>query len=61
MDAAINSNTSVPEYLNMTALRFYETWQAICAINERRAEAAKAARGQNSGPKPMKAKRKRRR
>lgn len=41
MDAAINSNTSVAEYLDMPVLRFYETWQAIRAVNERRAKAMK--------------------
>ena len=60
MDAAINSETSVPEYLNMPVLRFYDTWQAICAVYERRAEAAKSRPRTGGAPRPMKAKRKRR-
>lgn len=59
MDAAINSETSVPEYLSMPVLRFYETWQAICAIYERRAEAANARRNTSGAPRPKRAKRKR--
>lgn len=45
MDAAINSNTSVVEYMNMPVLRFKETWQAIRAVNERKARAMKEKRG----------------
>lgn len=60
MDAAINSGTSVTDYLNMPILRFYETWQAICAVYERRANEAEKVRNAGKPPKPRKAKRKRR-
>lgn len=58
MDAAIYSNTPVPAYLEMPVLRFFEVWQAICAVAERR---SKARDGAGSGaPKPQKAKKRRR-
>lgn len=59
MDAAINSGTSVTDYMNMPVLRFYETWQAICSVCERRAKAANERRNGNA-PKPGKARRRRR-
>ena len=60
MDAAINSGTAVTDYMNMPILRFYETWQAICAVYERRANDAEKQRNTAKPPKPRKAKRKRR-
>ncbi len=30
------SYTSITDFMNMTVMRFYETWQAICAVCERR-------------------------
>ena len=42
MDAAINSNTSVADYLGMPILRFYEVRQAIMDVYERRASVQKA-------------------
>lgn len=60
MDAAINSGTPVTDYLNMPVLRFFKTWQAICAVSERRANAMNAAQ-KSSAPKPRKAKKKHKR
>jgi len=60
VDAAIFSNTPVTAYLEMSVLRFFEVWQAICAVAERRSKAI--SNGGHSGPpKPRKAKKKRRR
>ena len=60
MDASIYSNTPVTAYYDMPVLRFYEVWQAICAVAERRSKARKD--GTSGGPpKPRKAKKKRRR
>lgn len=39
MDAAINSQTAVTDYLGMPVLRFYEIWEAIVSVHERRARA----------------------
>lgn len=59
MDAAIFSNTPVTSYLEMPVLRFFEVWQAICAVAERRSKAIN--NGSRSGPpKPRKAKKRRR-
>ena len=41
MDASINSNTPVTEYLRMPIYRFHEIWQALCAVNKRRAREMK--------------------
>lgn len=60
MDAAINSETPVTAYMNMPVLRFYETWQAICAVCERRAKAANERAGQAKGRRPRKAGKRRR-
>lgn len=57
MDASINSNTSVTDYLGMPTLRFYETWQAICAVYEQRAQhREEAERKAGKGRKPKKKK-----
>ncbi len=37
----MNSNTSVTGYLGMTVGRFYDTWQALCEVSERRAKKMK--------------------
>ena len=43
MDASINSNTAVTEYLGMPALRFFEIWEAICGVLDRRAQKQRQA------------------
>lgn len=30
------SNTGITDFMKMTVIRFYQTWQAICAVSERR-------------------------
>ena len=40
----MNSNTPVTAYMDMPVLRFYDTWQAICSVHEKRAEAMRAQR-----------------
>ena len=54
------SNTPVTAYLEMPVLRFYEVWQAICAVLERRSKARRES-ASSGPPKPRKAKKKRRR
>lgn len=54
MDASINSNTSVPEYLGMPVLRFYEIWEAICSVYERKAKKRNQAVNQIRANKPRK-------
>lgn len=61
MDAAIYSNTPVTAYYDMPVLRFFEVWQAICAVAERRNKAIKNSGSSGGPPKPRKAKKKRRR
>ena len=56
MDAANNSNTSVKEYMDMPVLRFYDIWQAICAVCERRAKAMQE-RKSSKGPRPKRRRR----
>ena len=55
MDASINSSTAVTDYLGMPVMRFYETWEAICDVYERRAQkrqqAAAAAKASRPGRK----------
>ena len=34
----MNSSTPVTEYLRMPVYRFYEFWQALCAVSKRRAQ-----------------------
>lgn len=43
MDAAISSNTPVTDYMNMKILRFYETWEAICSVYQKKAQRQKQA------------------
>lgn len=52
------SNTPVTAYLDMPVLRFFEVWQAICAVAERRNKARSSAK--SGPPKPRKAKKRRR-
>ena len=33
------SNTSITDMMNLSVIRFYETWQAIRSVNERRRKA----------------------
>lgn len=61
MGAAINSNTPVSEYLAMPIPRFYEIWNAICAVYEDRAQMAQQQREENSPPRTPKPRRRRRR
>lgn len=63
MDAALFSNTPMTAYMDMSVRRFYEAWQAICAVAKRRSEARqRAAEAAKKNPsKPKKAKRKHRR
>ena len=49
MDASINSNTAVTDYLGMPILRFFETWEAICAVLERKAQKRKQAEKTGKG------------
>lgn len=60
MDAALFSNTPTTAYLNMPIIRFYEVWQAICAVANRRSK-ARTEQTQKRAPKSKKAKRKRKR
>ena len=45
------SNTSVKDYLDMPVLRFYETWQAIRAVCERKAKAMKETQKKSGKPR----------
>lgn len=38
MDAALSSNTPVTHYMEMPIWRFFDIWQAICAVQEAKAE-----------------------
>ena len=58
MDAANFSNTPVTAYLEMGVLRFFEVWQAIVSVQERRNK--RAAERTSSAPRPRKARKKRR-
>ena len=42
-DAAISSNTPVTDYMDMKILRFYETWEAICNVYQKREQRRKRA------------------
>lgn len=59
MDASINSNTPVPDYLGMPVLRFYETWEAIVSVYERRAQRRNQAAANARMGKPPKKRRRR--
>lgn len=39
MDAALNSNTPVTHYMDMPLWRFYDLWEAVCAVQQQKAEA----------------------
>lgn len=53
------SNTSITDFMHMTVIRFYETWQAIAAINERRAEKLKEKK-HTGVPQPRRPRKRRR-
>ena len=38
------SNTGIVDMMRMTVTRFYQTWQAICAVCERRNRQLREAR-----------------
>ena len=57
MDASINSNTPVPDYLGMPVMRFYETWEAIVSVYERRAQRRSQAAANARTSKPRKRRR----
>lgn len=44
VDAALHSATPVNVYMDMPVLRFYDFWEAIAAVQERRAEEMRRTR-----------------
>ena len=57
MDASINSNTPVPDYLGMPVLRFFEIWEALCNVYERKAKRQRQAAANARTGKPKKRRR----
>jgi len=57
VDASINSNTPVPDYLGMPVLRFFEIWEALCNVYERKAKRQSQAAANARTGKPKKRRR----